>query len=87
MLAQVLLQAVEQGGLSLAFAGSAIGAGLAAIGAGIGIGKIGGSAMEGIARQPEAAGRIQTAMLIIAALIEAVALFAAVICLLISFKG
>lgn len=87
MLAQILLQAVEQGGLNLAFAGSAIGAGLAAIGAGIGIGKIGGSAMEGIARQPEAAGRIQTAMLIIAALIEAVALFAAVICLLISFKG
>lgn len=87
MLAQILLQAVEQGGLSLALAGSAIGAGLAAIGAGIGIGKIGGSAMEGIARQPEAAGRIQTAMLIVAALIEAVALFAAVICLLISFKG
>ncbi len=87
MLAQILLQAAEQGGLGLAYAGSAIGAGVAAIGAGLGIGKIGASAMEGIARQPEAAGRIQTAMLIVAALIEAVALFAAVICLLISFKG
>ncbi|MFN3589779.1 MAG: ATP synthase F0 subunit C, partial [Spirosomataceae bacterium] len=53
---------------------------------GMGIGKIGGSAMEGVARQPEAAGKIQTMMLIIAALIEAVALFAAVICLLISFN-
>lgn len=69
---------------SVAVMGAAIGAGLAAIGAGLGIGRIGGSAMEGIARQPEAAGRIQTAMLIIAALIEAVALFAAVICLLVA---
>ena len=50
-----------------------IGAGLAAIGAGLGIGKIGGSAMEAIARQPEAAGKIQTAMIIIAALLEGVA--------------
>ena len=51
----------------------------AVIGAGIGIGKIGGSAMEGIARQPEAAGRIQTAMIIAAALIEGVALFGVVV--------
>ncbi len=58
---------------------AAIGAGLAVIGAGIGIGKIGGSAMEGIARQPEAAGRIQTAMIIAAALIEGVALFGVVV--------
>lgn len=86
MLFQILLQAVEQSGGGLVAIGAGIGAGLAAIGAGMGIGRIGGSAMEGIARQPEAAGRIQTAMLIIAALIEAVALFAAVICLLISFK-
>jgi F-type H+-transporting ATPase subunit c len=48
---------------------AAIGAGLAVIGVGLGIGKIGGSAMEGIARQPEAAGKIQTAMIIAAALI------------------
>ena len=56
-----------------------IGAGLAALGAGIGIGKIGGSAMESIARQPEATSKIQTAMIIAAALIEGVALFAVVV--------
>lgn len=87
LLLSILLQVAENGnGVGLAVMGAGIGAGLAAIGAGLGIGRIGGSAMEGIARQPEAAGRIQTAMLIIAALIEAVALFAAVICLLISFN-
>ena len=61
-----------------------IGAGLAAIGAGIGIGKIGGSAMEAIARQPEATSKIQTAMIIAAALVEGVALFAVVVSLLVS---
>ncbi|WP_295653465.1 ATP synthase F0 subunit C [uncultured Mucilaginibacter sp.] len=59
-----------------------IGAGLAAIGAGIGIGQIGGKAMEGMARQPEAANKIQTAMLIAAAFVEAVALFAVVVAFL-----
>ena len=57
-----------------------IGAGLIVIGGGLGLGKIGGSAMEAIARQPEASGKIQTAMLIAAALIEGIgfaALFAA----------
>jgi F-type H+-transporting ATPase subunit c len=63
-----------------------IGAGLAALGAGMGIGRIGGSAMEAIARQPEASGKIQGAMLIVAAFVEAVALFAAVICLLVTLK-
>jgi F-type H+-transporting ATPase subunit c len=58
---------------------AAIGAGLAVIGAGLGIGKIGGSAMEAIARQPEAAGKIQTAMIVAAALIEGVALFGVVV--------
>lgn len=61
---------------------AAIGAGLAVIGAGIGIGQVGGKAMEGIARQPEAASKIQTAMIIAAALIEGVALFAVVVALL-----
>jgi F-type H+-transporting ATPase subunit c len=61
---------------------AAIGAGLAAIGAGMGIGRIGGSAMEAIARQPEATGKIQTAMIIAAALIEGAALFAVVVALL-----
>ena len=62
--------------------GAAIGAGLAAIGAGIGIGKIGGSAMEAIARQPEASGDIRNNMIIAAALIEGVALLAVIVCLL-----
>ena len=61
---------------------AAIGAGLAVIGAGIGIGKVGGSAMDAIARQPEASGKIQTAMIIAAALIEGVALFGVVVGLL-----
>lgn len=57
----------------------AIGAGLAVIGAGIGIGLIGGRAMEAIARQPEATGKIQTNMIIAAALVEGAALFAVVV--------
>ncbi|KOS07115.1 ATP synthase subunit C [Flavobacterium akiainvivens] len=50
-----------------------VGAGLIVIGAGVGLGKIGGSAMDAIARQPEAAGKIQTAMIIIGALLEGLA--------------
>ena len=61
---------------------AAIGAGLAAIGAGIGIGQIGKGAVEGIARQPEAANEIRTNMIVAAALVEAVALFAVVVSLL-----
>ncbi len=61
---------------------AAIGAGLAVIGAGIGIGQIGGKAVEDIARQPEAASKIQTHMIIAAALVEGVALFAVVVALL-----
>ncbi|GFI38904.1 ATP synthase F0 subunit C [Muribaculaceae bacterium Isolate-113 (HZI)] len=59
--------------------GAALGAALAAIAAGIGIGKIGSSAMEAIARQPEAAGDIRSSMIVIAALIEGVALFAVIV--------
>lgn len=59
--------------------GAALGAALAAIGAGIGIGKIGSSAMEAIARQPEAVGDIRSNMIVIAALIEGVALFAVIV--------
>ncbi|MDQ1771746.1 ATP synthase F0 subunit C [Labilibaculum euxinus] len=62
--------------------GAAFGAGLAAIGAGIGIGKIGGSALESIARQPEASGDIRSNMIVAAALIEGAAFFAIIICLL-----
>ena len=86
----MLLQAVVEGlsnGTGLAIMGAGIGAGLVALGAGLGIGRIGGSAMESIARQPEATARIQTAMIIAAALIEGVALFGVVVCLLISFNG
>jgi F-type H+-transporting ATPase subunit c len=61
---------------------AAIGAGISVIGAGIGIGKIGGSAMDAIARQPEASGKITTTMLIAAALVEGVALFGVVVGLL-----
>ncbi|MCP3958677.1 MAG: ATP synthase F0 subunit C [bacterium] len=78
----VFAQEGESGFGSIGGLGGPIGAGLAVIGAGVGIGRIGGSATEAIARQPEMAGQIQTAMLITAALIEGVALFAAVIGLL-----
>ncbi len=61
---------------------AAIGAGLAVIGAGLGIGRVGGQAMDAIARQPEAGGKIQTAMIIAAALIEGVALFAVVVAMM-----
>ena len=80
MLLSILLQAAA--GLSIGKLGAALGAGLAAIGAGIGIGKIGGSAMEAIARQPESVTDIRTNMIIIAALVEGVALFAVVVCFL-----
>ena len=69
-----------------AMLGAGIGAGLAVIGAGLGIGRIGGSATEGMARQPEIANRIQTGALILAAFIGGVALFAVVVTLLISLK-
>jgi F-type H+-transporting ATPase subunit c len=62
--------------------GAGIGIGLTVIGAALGIGRIGGSAAEGIARQPEAAATIQTAAIILAALIEGAALFGLVITLL-----
>ena len=73
-------------GYGILMAGAAIGAGLAIIGAGRGIGQIGGSAVEAIARQPEATGQISQAMIISAALIEGATLFAIVVALLISFK-
>lgn len=67
---------------AIAALGAAVGAGIAAIGAGLGIGRIGGSAMEAIARQPEAAGDIRSNMIVIAALIEGVAFFALIVCIL-----
>ena len=75
----MILEAVEAG-MSLAQIGAAIGAAIAVIGAAFGIGMIGKSATESIARQPSAAGNIRTSMIIVAALIEGVALFAVVVC-------
>jgi len=76
-----MLADVAKGVVDLSKLG-AVGAGLAVIGAGIGIGQIGGKAVEGIARQPEAASKIQTNMIIAAALVEGVALFAVVVALM-----
>ena len=71
--------------LSLTGLGASIGAAIAAIGAGFGIGKIGAAAMEAISRQPEAAGDIRSNMIVIAALVEGVALFAVIVCVLALF--
>ena len=80
----ILLQAVADL-THYAKMGAGIGAGIAAIGAGIGIGQIGKGAVEAIARQPEAVGDIRSNMIVAAALIEGVAFFAIVVCLLIVF--
>ena len=78
-LIQAAVDTAASNNTGLALIGAGLGAGLSVIGAGLGIGRIGGSAVEGMARQPEAAGRIQTAALILAALIEGAALFGVVI--------
>jgi len=70
---------------AMANMGAALGAGIAAIAAGIGIGKIGGSAMEAIARQPESTNDIRSNMIVIAALIEGVAFVALIVCFLAIF--
>jgi F-type H+-transporting ATPase subunit c len=67
---------------ALAYLAAGLGAGIVAIGAGIGIGWLASSSMEGAARQPEAAGDIRGLMIVSAALIEGVALFALIVCLL-----
>ena len=84
MLLSIILQ-VAGDFAALAKLGAGIGAGLAAIGAGVGIGRIGGSALESIARQPESVGDIRSNMIVAAALVEGVAFFAIVLCLLILF--
>jgi F-type H+-transporting ATPase subunit c len=72
--------------LSLGYLAAGIGAGMAVIGAGLGIGKLAAAAMDGSARQPTAAGDIRTSMIIAAALIEGATLFAVVVCLLLAIK-
>lgn len=83
MLLSIFLQAAA--GVGIGKLGAAIGAGIAVLGAGFGIGKIGGSAMEAMARQPEISGDLRMNMIIAAALVEGVALIAIVVCLLTLF--
>jgi F-type H+-transporting ATPase subunit c len=71
---------------SLGYFAAAIGAGLAVLGAGWGIGRLAAAAMEGTARQPAAGGDIRTSMIIAAALIEGVTLFAEVVCIILAVK-
>lgn len=86
MAADPVTGAVTNPGVSVGTGLAAVGAGLAVIGAGRGIGQIGGSALESIARQPEAAPRIVANMIIAAALVEGVALFGVVVGLLAVLK-
>ena len=76
---------------SLTLAGAAAGAGIGAavtiVGAGYGFGRIGASALESMARQPEVAGQVQTAMIIIAALLEGATFFALIVCILVAGKA
>lgn len=72
--------------IGFAYLAGGIGAGLAVIGAGLGIGKLAASALEATGRQPEASGDIRTTLIISAALIEGVTLFALVICILLALK-
>lgn len=85
MLSLIMLQAAAGAAVGIAKAGAALGAGCAVVGAGVGIGRIGMAAMEAIARQPEAAGDIRSNMILAAALVEGVAMFAVVVCVLILF--
>jgi F-type H+-transporting ATPase subunit c len=83
----VLLQEVARAATDLApiaKLGAARAAGIATIGAAMGISKIGSSALESMARQPEAAGNIQSSMILAAAFVEGVSLFAVVVCLLVA---
>lgn len=69
-----------------AFLAAGIGAGLVTIGAGLGIGNLAAKAMEGSARQPQAAGEIRTSMIVVTAFIEGVALFGLAICMILAIK-
>ena len=73
--------------MDLAWLGAGIGAGITVIGAALGIGKLAGSALEAMGRQPEAAGTIRTNMIIAAALIEGLGFFGLVICILLAIKA
>lgn len=77
--------AQDGGGSAVAFSG-AIGAGVTLLGAGYGIARIGSAAVESMARQPDVAGNIQTAMIIAAALIEGATFFALIVCIIAGAK-
>ena len=83
MAVPAMAQTGDGGGIT--FSG-AFGAGIVLLGAGYGIGRIGASAVESMARQPEVAGQVQTAMIIAAALIEGATFFALIVCMLLTFK-
>jgi len=72
--------------VALAYLSAGLGAGMAVIGVGLGIGKLAAAAMDGSARQPSAVGDIRTSMIIAAALIEGATLFAIVVCVILAFK-
>lgn len=72
--------------IGLGYIGAGIGAGLAIIGAALGIGRLAAAALEGSARQPEAAGDIRTTMIIAAALIEGATFFGLIVCILMAIK-
>jgi F-type H+-transporting ATPase subunit c len=72
--------------VALAYLSAGFGAGIAVLGAGVGIGRLAGAAMEGISRQPNSTNDIRGAMVLAAALIEGVALFAEVICIILTLK-
>ena len=92
MSATILLQATQTAAetlgdsIGMGMGLAALGAGVAALGAGVGIGRIGGSALESIARQPEAVGDIRSNMILTAALVEGAAFFAMVVGMLVIFK-
>ncbi|MCB2204104.1 ATP synthase F0 subunit C [bacterium] len=73
--------------MELAWLAAGLGAAIVVVGAGLGIGKLAAAALEAIGRQPEAAGDLRGAMIIMAALIEGIALFAVVVCLLLALKA
>jgi F-type H+-transporting ATPase subunit c len=83
--------ALAQAPTSATFSGAGVGAGLGAaitiLGAGWGFGRIGAAALESMARQPEIAGRIQTAMIVIAALLEGATFFALIVCMIMQGKA
>jgi F-type H+-transporting ATPase subunit c len=86
MITEILLDAATNGdSIGMGYGLAGLGAGVAALGAGVGIGRIGGSALESIARQPEAVGDIRSNMILTAALVEGAAFFAMVVGLLVIF--